>query len=162
MLLNVYGIQPSTSPKIISERGPKTEVSEIRSAIMAKVRCKDTKPEMIVRRALHRLGYRYRLHNKNLPGKPDIVFTSRKLAIFVHGCFWHRHEGCRRTSIPLTRRDYWEVKFNRNVARDQKNSRLLNESGWTVVIVWECDLKGSSWLHKLQTSLGAPVHHGVR
>jgi DNA mismatch endonuclease (patch repair protein) len=95
---------------------------------------------MAVRHALFALGYRYRLHSTRLEGKPDLVFPSRKKVIFIHGCFWHRHEGCKRTRTPKTRLDYWEPKFAANVARDAKNQAHLLAKGWRFLIVWECEL----------------------
>lgn len=112
-----------------------------RSAIMSKVRGRNTKPEMLVRSLLHRLGYRFRLHKKDLPGRPDIVFPSRRAAIFVHGCFWHQHSGCRKASIPETRREFWQAKLQRNVDRDVENVEALRARGWKVLIVWECETK---------------------
>lgn len=106
---------------------------------MARVRSKDTGPELTLRRALHAAGLRYRLHAPELPGKPDIVFRRAKLAIFVHGCFWHRHSHCRRARMPATRQDYWEPKFKRNVERDRQHVKNLEASGWTVVTLWECE-----------------------
>ena len=108
---------------------------------MARVRSKDTGPELAVRRLLHRLGYRYRLHRTDLPGKPDICFPSRRKAIFVHGCFWHRHEGCARTRTPKTRTSFWERKFETNVVRDRLNIADLREIGWETMVVWECETK---------------------
>ena len=92
-----------------------------------------------MRKLLHRLGYRFRLHRRNLPGTPDICFPGRKKAIFVHGCFWHRHEGCRRTTTPRTRASFWEDKFQQNVVRDRANLNNLGELGWSVMVVWECE-----------------------
>jgi len=108
---------------------------------MAAVHSKDTKPEMAVRRIVHGLGYRYRLHVANLPGKPDLVFPGRRKVIFVHGCFWHRHRDCRYATLPKTRIDFWESKFAANVARDRKTGRELKELGWSVLTVWQCRLK---------------------
>jgi len=108
---------------------------------MRRIRSKNTKPEMILRRALHALGMRYRLHVKNLPGKPDIVFAGARLAVLVHGCFWHRHPGCREASKPRSRSDYWEPKLNRNVARDAEHTAALEHAGYRVVVVWECDIE---------------------
>lgn len=106
---------------------------------MARVGAKDTRPELAVRRLLHRLGYRYRLHRRDLPGRPDICFPGRRKAIFVHGCFWHRHDGCRRTTTPKTRTSFWKAKFERNVARDRMNLSDLGRLGWEVMVVWECE-----------------------
>ena len=114
---------------------------ETRSRIMARVKSKGMKPEMQVRRLLHGLGYRYRLHRADLPGRPDLVFPSRRKAIFVNGCFWHRHDGCPRVRIPSTNRDYWLAKLERNHARDARNIALLREQGWDVLTVWECQLR---------------------
>lgn len=107
---------------------------------MKSVPQKDTKPEMRLRKALHGLGFRYRLHDKRLPGSPDLVFPKHKIVIFVHGCFWHRH-GCKQTTTPTTRKDFWEAKFKANAERDSKNVRELESAGWRVMTVWECELK---------------------
>ena len=106
---------------------------------MARIGSADTAPELVVRKLLHRLGYRFRLHRRNLPGTPDICFPGRKKAIFVHGCFWHRHEGCRRTTTPRTRTSFWNDKFQKNVVRDRANLNDLGELGWSVMVVWECE-----------------------
>ena len=113
---------------------------EQRSRTMAAVRSKHTKPELFVRRGLHARGFRFRLHRRDLPGKPDIVFPSRKCAIFVNGCFWHGHE-CSSGALPATRREYWEEKIERNKVRDARNLAELEAAGWNVMVVWECDLK---------------------
>lgn len=111
-----------------------------RSAQMRLIRSKDTKPELAVRRALFALGYRYRLHSAKLPGKPDLAFPSRRKAIFIHGCFWHRHPGCKKSRMPKSRLDYWEPKFAANVARDARNQAELRAEGWRFMVVWECEL----------------------
>lgn len=111
-----------------------------RSFIMSSVHTKDTKPEMLVRQRLHGLGYRYRLHRKNLPGSPDLVFPGRRKAIFIHGCFWHGH-GCRWGRLPKTRLDYWKPKIDANRKRDQRNVAALREAGWSALIVWQCELR---------------------
>ncbi len=108
---------------------------------MAGIRGKDTKPELLVRRYLHRHGFRYRLHAKKLPGHPDIVLAKYQAAIFVHGCFWHRHPGCKYAYEPKTRQDFWQRKFDRNVERDQEVRQALIDAGWRVMVVWECGLK---------------------
>ena len=108
---------------------------------MRSVGQRNTKPEMVVRRRLHALGYRFRLHRKDLPGTPDIVLPSRKMVIFVHGCFWHRHKGCGKASTPKTRVDFWSEKFERNVSRDERKESELRAAGWRVVTVWECQVK---------------------
>ena len=136
-----------------------TLTKEARSALMSKIRGKDTRPELIVRRALHAMGYRFRLQAKELPGKPDIVFRPRRKAIFVHGCFWHRHEGCRIASSPKSRQDYWEAKFARNVARDRRNLAALADEGWRVLVVWECQTrKGQDALPAVLRSFMDNVH----
>lgn len=112
-----------------------------RSANMAKVRGKDTGPELRVRTIAHRMGLRFRLHRKDLPGKPDLVFPKHRLAVFVHGCFWHRHEGCRRATMPSTRREFWEAKFAATVERDARQTAALESAGWRVLVLWECELK---------------------
>jgi len=106
---------------------------------MSLVAQKNTKPEMIVRKFLHSLGFRYRLHRKDLPGKPDIVLPKYKLAIFVHGCFWHRHPGCKKSTIPSTNREYWLKKFRDNIERDKKVQKELKELNWLPLVIWECE-----------------------
>lgn len=120
--------------------------SEKRSRIMATIQAANTKPELAVRRLVHGMGYRYRLHAKELPGKPDIVFPGRKKIVFVHGCFWHRHRGCRYATSPKTRTDFWNEKFVKNVARDRRNRLALKKMGWAVMVVWQCELKNSEKL----------------
>lgn len=114
---------------------------EQRSALMAKVGTKNTVPEMRVRKCAHRLGYRFRLHRKGLPGSPDVVFPRLKKAIFVHGCFWHRHLGCVKASMPKTRTEFWSEKFAANVARDASDIAALENLGWSVLVVWECETR---------------------
>ncbi|MCK5908524.1 MAG: DNA mismatch endonuclease Vsr [Caulobacter sp.] len=114
---------------------------EKRSAVMARVKSKGTSPEKAVRRILTRLGARYRLHRKDLPGNPDIVMPGRKLAVFVHGCFWHGHDCARGSRVPKANRDYWLAKVGRNKARDEKAQEALRADGWTVETIWECELK---------------------
>jgi DNA mismatch endonuclease (patch repair protein) len=116
---------------------PQTE----RSEIMARVRAKDTRPEMLVRRLVFAEGYRYRLHDRKLPGCPDLVFRGRAKIIFVHGCFWHRHEKCARARMPKSRLDFWEPKLTANRERDSRNKKLLTREGWKVLTIWECQLK---------------------
>lgn len=108
---------------------------------MARIGPKNTTPELATRKLLHRLGYRYRLHRKDLPGTPDICFPARRKAIFVHGCFWHRHEGCRRTTMPKVRTSFWEEKFRQNIERDYRKIVALRELGWNTLVVWECETK---------------------
>jgi DNA mismatch endonuclease (patch repair protein) len=114
---------------------------ETRSYNMSRIRSKDTRPEMLVRRFLHRNGFRYRLHVKNLPGKPDMVLPKYKTVIFIHGCFWHGHEGCRRAALPTTRKDWWKEKITYNIANDDKSAKKLIDKGWQVIVVWQCQLK---------------------
>jgi DNA mismatch endonuclease (patch repair protein) len=112
-----------------------------RSWNMSRIRGKDTKPEIAVRKMLHAAGFRFRLHVKDLLGKPDIVLPKWKAVVFVHGCFWHRHEGCKDASAPKSRTEWWQEKFEKNVANDLKNRSALEATGWKVVVVWECELK---------------------
>lgn len=107
---------------------------------MSRIRSKDTGPEMRVRSALHRAGYRFRLHVKDLPGRPDIVLPKYKTVIFVHGCFWHRHKGCSNATMPSTNQEFWKEKFRRNVERDKREQAELKKLGWKVIVVWECEV----------------------
>jgi DNA mismatch endonuclease (patch repair protein) len=111
---------------------------EKRSKMMAGIRGKNTKPEMLVRRALFAKGLRFRLHRRDLPGTPDIVLPGRKVAIFVHGCFWHQHQGCRFAKMPASNKPFWEEKLRENIGRDRRNISRLLHNGWRVLIVWEC------------------------
>lgn len=120
---------------------PDTVDQATRSRIMARVPGRDTKPEFSLRRALHARGLRYRLHVRSLPGTPDLVFPRFRAACFVHGCFWHRHPGCPRTTHPATRREFWQTKFRANVERDRRTRQELLDGGWRVAIVWECALR---------------------
>lgn len=121
-------------PMLAGER-----VDRARSALMGRVPGKNTKPELVVRREVHALGYRFRLHRNDLPGTPDLVFPRLRKVLFVHGCFWHRHEGCSRTTTPKTRAAYWQEKFERNVQRDRRNVAMLEALGWKVLVIWECE-----------------------
>lgn len=123
---------------------------EQRSFNMSRIKGVNTRPEMLVRKLLWANGYRYRLHAKDLPGKPDIVFRGSKAAIFVHGCFWHRH-GCRYTTMPSTRQEFWIKKFADSMERDKKNVQLLCEQGWRVLLLWECEIK--IWPEKAEPKL---------
>ncbi|KAB2958565.1 MAG: DNA mismatch endonuclease Vsr [Candidatus Methylomirabilis oxygeniifera] len=114
---------------------------EQRSERMSRVRSKDTKPELVVRRLVHGAGYRYRLHRRELPGCPDLVFPARRKVIFVHGCFWHRHARCPNCRLPKSRLDFWEPKLKANRDRDRRNERLLRKGGWSVLVVWECEVR---------------------
>jgi DNA mismatch endonuclease (patch repair protein) len=117
-----------------------------RSWLMSRVRGKNTTPELTVRKAAHSLGLRFRLHRRDLPGTPDLVFPKWKTVIFVHGCFWHRHVGCAKASVPKTRVCYWTEKFRHNVKRDRRNQKLLRDTGWSVLTVWECEAKNPKHL----------------
>lgn len=112
-----------------------------RSYVMSRIRSKDTTPELLVRSMLHCMGYRFRLHRKDLPGKPDIVLPKYRAIIFVHGCFWHQHTTCNEGRIPDTRREYWKEKLTRNVNRDKKNQSKLKSKGWKTVVIWECEVE---------------------
>jgi DNA mismatch endonuclease (patch repair protein) len=127
--------------------------AEKRSAVMARVKGRDTKPELMVRRMLWRLGARYRLDRKGLPGRPDIVMPGRKLAVFVHGCFWHGHTCARGARVPKANRDYWTAKIGRNRARDIESRAALEALGWRVEVVWECDLKDAEALERRLAAL---------
>jgi len=117
------------------------KVSEQRSRNMSAIKSKNTKPEIKVRKVLHSMGYRFRLHSKDLPGSPDIVLPKYKTVIFVHGCFWHRHQNCKYASTPKTRKEFWNKKFNENINRDKINQENLSSKGWKIIIVWECEIK---------------------
>ena len=119
----------------------KHKISEQRSRNMSAIKSKNTKPEIAVRRLLHSMGYRFRLHRKDLPGSPDIVLPKYKTVIFVHGCFWHRHENCKYASTPKTRKEFWENKFNSNKKRDQKMQKEIIDLGWKFIIIWECEAR---------------------
>jgi DNA mismatch endonuclease (patch repair protein) len=124
--------------------------SEKRSKIMASVKNKNTRPELTVRKILHSMGYRFRLHRKDLPGTPDIVLPKYRKVIFVHGCFWHGHDSCPRARLPETNRDFWEKKINKNKIRDEANIQKLLSLGWDPIIVWNCEIKD---VNKLKSKL---------
>lgn len=134
--------------------------SEKRSEVMARIGSRDTGPERAIRSVLHAMGYRFRLHRKDLPGSPDIVLPRHKTVIFVHGCFWHRHD-CPRATLPKTNREFWAEKLMRNAERDCKAQKRLNEAGWRVIIVWQCAIRKRSlgtlaeWL---RAALGGAKH----
>ena len=140
--------------------------AKTRSRMMSGIRGRNTRPELALRRALHRMGLRYRIHVRSLPGNPDLVFPRFNAVLFVHGCFWHRHRGCRYSTVPATRRDFWERKFEQNDNRDGKVKEELREKGWRIATVWECALRQgaeervasqvSLWLAEGQTSLEIP------
>jgi len=135
---------------------PDTRSPEQRHRIMQSVKSKNTKPEWTVRHLLHRLGYRYRLHVRNLPGKPDIVFTKKKKAIFVHGCYWHGH-GCRIGQPPKSNLEYWLPKIAANQERDARKQREIDSLGWSVLVVWQCEMKDPIDLEsRLTQFLGDP------
>lgn len=118
--------------------------SQTRSRMMAGIRAKNTRPELVVRRFLHSQGFRYRLHEGKLPGKPDVVLPKYKLVIFVHGCFWHRHHGCKLTTCPENNYEKWKIKLDGNAERDIKHVQLLREAGWRVIVIWECSLRSNN------------------
>jgi DNA mismatch endonuclease, patch repair protein len=115
--------------------------SEKRSWNMSRIRAKDTKPELTVRSILHRMGFRFRLNRKDLPGTPDIVFPKYRTALFVHGCYWHRHPRCNNATTPTKNADFWKQKFTENVSRDHRNQTALKEMGWIVGVIWECQIR---------------------
>jgi DNA mismatch endonuclease, patch repair protein len=124
-----------------------------RSYNMSRIKGKDTKPEMLVRKFLHAHGYRYRLHVKNLPGKPDIVLPKYKTVIFVNGCFWHGHEGCKYYVVPKTKTEWWLNKINGNISNDHKAEQALKQLGWNIITLWECELKPATIVVSLNTLL---------
>lgn len=121
---------------------------ERRSENMRRIRSTDTKPELVVRSLLHKLGYRFRLHRAGLPGRPDIVFPSRRKAIFVHGCFWHQHHACIDGRVPKSNSAYWREKLLKNTARDVTSRRQLTKMGWPTLVIWECKVRDEAWLTK--------------
>lgn len=131
-----------------------------RSYNMSRIRSKDTKPELLVRSMLHRLGYRFTVNgpkNKQLPGKPDIVLPKYKTAIFVHGCFWHAHKGCKDYRLPKTRTEWWKAKLEGNAARDARRQEELRKLGWKVLVIWECELGNLEKLSELETNLPSKI-----
>lgn len=131
-----------------------TLTPEQRSLNMSKIRSKNTTPEITVRSLLHSLGLRFRLHRKDLAGRPDVVLPKYRIALFVHGCFWHRHQGCRQATTPKTRTEFWLHKFEQNVLRDKAVRSQLEDQGWRVVIVWECEARD---LHALKSRLQSSI-----
>jgi DNA mismatch endonuclease (patch repair protein) len=125
-----------------------TLTTDERSAVMSRVRSKNTRPEIAVRRALHAMGYRFRLHRADLPGRPDIVIAKAGVVVFVHGCFWHRHPGCASTRTPKSRVAFWTAKFESNVKRDRAARRALRRSGWRVLVIWECQIADDERLRR--------------
>jgi len=126
---------------------PPASNANVRAAMKGN-RAKDTKPELMVRRLLFRLGYRFRLHRRDLPGTPDLVFPSRRKAVFVHGCFWHQHKGCAWSQPPRSNSDYWSTKLERNVVRDVKVRRALSRMGWKSIAIWECMTRSPSQVER--------------
>ena len=122
---------------------------ERRSWLMSRVKAKHTSPELIVRRKAHALGLRFRLHRKDLPGTPDLIFPKYSTVVFVHGCFWHRHPGCPKAGMPKSRVRFWKEKFARNVKRARRDERQLNDLGWSVGVIWECETKNLSTVERL-------------
>lgn len=139
------------------------DVSPSRRRNMGAVRGKDTAPELRVRRTLHAAGYRYRLHVRDLPGRPDIVFPTRRKIIEIRGCFWHRHPdpGCRNAVLPATRREWWAEKLDANVARDDRNLRALEAAGWSVLVVWECECREETALQARLSAFLGPANSRV-
>jgi DNA mismatch endonuclease (patch repair protein) len=127
-----------------------------RSENMRQIRSKDMAPEVAVRRMVHALGFRFRLHRRDLPGAPDLVLPRLKKVIFVHGCFWHQHSGCREGRFPGTRQDYWRPKLLRNVERDAENAKRIRALGWTSLTVWECELKDAATVRERLTRFLRP------
>lgn len=128
--------------------------AHVRSQMMSGIQGKNTKPELVVRKLLYAAGYRFRLHRKDLPGSPDIVMPGRRVAIFVHGCFWHLHQGCHFVKMPATRPEFWKAKLEANAARDSCAVTQLREQGWRVLCVWECSTR--------EAHAAASLHAGIR
>lgn len=127
--------------------------AETRSRMMSGIRSRNTRPEIVVRKWLHAHGYRFRLHRKDLPGKPDIVLPHYRVAILVHGCFWHRHEGCKYTAIPATRTEWWTKKFQYTVEHDARVLNKLEDLGWKVCVVWECQTRNDLYINIIESFL---------
>lgn len=128
-----------------------------RSLIMSKILGKDTRPEILVRKRLFAAGFRYKKNDKSLPGKPDIVIPNYGTAIFIHGCFWHGHEGCKASKLPETRKDFWEQKIRENIRRDQRNIEELGKRGWKVIVIWQCEINNSKKREKRLESLSGEI-----
>lgn len=133
-----------------------------RSRNMANIKGKNTAPELAVRRLLYGLGYRYRIHGSRVSGSPDVVFPGRKKVIFVHGCYWHRHPGCKYATTPKSRPEFWQRKFDANVLRDKKNMQELARLGWTSLIVWECETRDMSELEEKLTVFVGPAQGSAK
>jgi DNA mismatch endonuclease (patch repair protein) len=141
----------------------KVKTTATRSAIMRAVRSKHTGPELVLRHLLSRMGYRYRLHNSFLPGKPDVSFSAKKKVIFLHGCFWHQHSRCKKSSFPKSNLSYWTPKLRSNVERDQRVRRALRKLGWEVLVVWQCGLRNEKATRiRLKQFLGSPSSRAKR
>lgn len=136
--------------------------TEQRSERMSRIRSKDTSPELSLRKALHALGLRFRVHDKNLPGKPDIVLPRFKAVVLVHGCFWHRHGGCKVASIPKSNAAFWQEKFDRNVRRDRRNCDALEAQGWKVIVAWECELGSRQRAADVASRIAREIGHARR
>lgn len=139
----LFGISHRESKRLVAQVAD-TVSSETRSRMMASIKGRDTKPEIVVRRYLHALGFRFRLHRKDLPGRPDIVLPKWNAVVLVHGCFWHRHSGCRYFRLPGSRTEFWRAKIESNVQRDSLNKEALRAEGWRVVVIWECALRNAA------------------
>ena len=133
-----------------------------RSEIMSRVRNKDTRPELFVRRLIHKAGFRYRLHVSKLPGRPDLVFPGRKKVVFVHGCFWHSHSGCQNARVPKSRADFWMSKLESNKERDERNMHALMDEGWDVLVIWECELRDPELLNRIKDFLEQGINRKER
>ena len=143
---------PDLKARTRKRRKPKAELLT-RSENMSRIRGKDTLPELAVRRAFWAAGFRYRLHDRRLPGNPDLVFAGRRTVVFVHGCFWHCHEGCGNFRLPKTRTEWWAAKLARNKARDAEGCTKLRAAGWRVIVIWECEVADSRLLDELAKKL---------
>jgi DNA mismatch endonuclease (patch repair protein) len=138
------------------------DVDPRRSKIMRAVRCTDTAPELVVRKLVHALGFRFRLYRKDLPGTPDLVLPRLKTVIFVHGCYWHRHALCDKATMPKTRVEFWRLKFDANTSRDARKNRQLRAAGWRVIVIWGCETSDSIKLsRKLRSRLSSALHGGA-
>lgn len=157
-----WNVLPSTYFAIMGSQ-PFDNVPDSRRRMMAAIKGKHTLPERLLRSALHRAGYRFRLHCRDLPGRPDLAFPSRRKAVEVRGCFWHQHPGCPKCSVPSTRREYWLPKLARNRERDLINERALTALGWRILVIWECELRDlPGVLRRARRFLGKPGKQNVR
>jgi DNA mismatch endonuclease Vsr len=148
-----------SSPGPRSKRPSFADAPDLRRKMMSAVRARDTRPELAVRSMLHAMGYRFRLHRRDLPGRPDVVLPGRRKVVLVHGCFWHQHPSptCRAAQMPRTRQEYWGPKLMGNIARDRRDLEALKVAGWGVLVVWECELVGPADLvQRLRSFLGPP------